>query len=61
MLNNALAYFGSEGLADDFHAAGPDFDEADAAISAAALRALAGKVISGHGGAANVKAGFWGK
>ena len=28
----------ARGLADDFHAAGPDFDEADAAISAAALR-----------------------
>ena len=61
VLNNALAYFGSEGLADDFHAAGPDFDEADAAISAAALRALAGKVgIWSPAGPANVKAGYLG-
>ena len=61
VLNNALAYFSSEGLADDFHAAGPDFDEADAAISAAALRALAGKAdIWSPGGAANVKAGYLG-
>ena len=41
VLNKALSYFGAQGLAADFSAGGPDFDEADAAISAAALRALA--------------------
>jgi hypothetical protein len=41
VLNKALSYFRSQGLAADFRAGGPDFDEADAAISAAALRALA--------------------
>ena len=41
VLNKAFSYFGSQGLAADFRAGGPDFDEADAAISAAALRALA--------------------
>ena len=41
VLNAALSYFGSDRLAADFSAGGPDFDEADAAISAAALRALA--------------------
>ena len=61
VLNNALAYFGSEGLADDFHAAGPDFDEADAAISAAALRALAGKAdIWSPGGASKCEGWIFG-
>ena len=41
VLNKALSYFGAQGLAADFSVGGPDFDEADAAISAAALRALA--------------------
>ena len=41
VLNKALSYFNSKGLASDFSAGGPDFDEADAAISAAALRKLA--------------------
>jgi hypothetical protein len=41
VLNKALAYFGAKGLPAEFSAGGPDFDEADAAISAAALRALA--------------------
>ena len=61
VLNTALAYFGSEGLADDFHAAGPDFDEADAAISAAALRALAGKPdIWSPGGASKCEGWIFG-
>ena len=41
VLNKALSYFGAKGLPADFSLGGPDFDEADAAISAAALRALA--------------------
>ena len=61
VLNNALAYFGSEGLADDFHAAGPDFDEADAAISVAALRALAGEAdIWSPGGASKCEGWIFG-
>ncbi|MDC3311689.1 hypothetical protein OAW28_03440 [Alphaproteobacteria bacterium] len=43
ILNQALAFFGSEPMTDDFIAKGPDFDEADALISAAALRNLADK------------------
>ena len=39
-LNKALAYFGSAPVADDFNAEGPDADDADALISAAALRFL---------------------
>ena len=39
-LNKALAYFGSAPVADDFNAEGPDADDADALISAAALRHL---------------------
>ncbi len=41
VLNKALSYYGAQGLAADFSAGGPDFDEADAAISAAAIRTLA--------------------
>jgi len=40
VLNKVLSYFNSEGLTPDFVPAGPDFDEADALISAAALRNL---------------------
>jgi hypothetical protein len=43
MLNKALAFFGSNSLPDGFVAKGPDFDEADALISSAAIRALASK------------------
>ena len=39
-LNKALSYFGSAPVADDFNAEGPDADDADALISAAALRFL---------------------
>ena len=39
-LNHALAFFNSEPVADDFTAHGPDHDDADALISAAALRAI---------------------
>ena len=37
-LNQALAFFGTQPVGDDFQAAGPDHDDADALISAAALR-----------------------
>lgn len=37
-INQTLAYFSSEPVSDDFQAAGPDHDEADALVSAAALR-----------------------
>ncbi len=43
MLNKALAFFGSNPLPDDFIANGPDFDEADALISSAAIRTLSAK------------------
>jgi len=43
-LNSALAYFGSEPVADDFVVMGPDNDDADALISAAALRAGASQI-----------------
>lgn len=39
-LNRALAYFGSAAVGHTVQPGGPDFDEADALISAAALRAL---------------------
>ena len=39
-LNQALAFFGTQPVSDDFHSAGPDNDDADALISAAALRYL---------------------
>ena len=39
-LNQALAYFGSQPVADNYKATGPDADLSDAIISAAALRAL---------------------
>ena len=39
-LNAALAYFKTRPVPADFHAAGPDHDDADALISSAALRAL---------------------
>ena len=39
-INHALAFFGSAPVPDDFVAAGPDGDDADALISAAALRGL---------------------
>ncbi len=40
-LNKALAFYQSASVADDFVAAGPDNDDADALISAAALRFFA--------------------
>ena len=40
VLNKALVFFNSEQLPNDFIVNGPDFDEADAIISAAAIRAL---------------------
>ena len=40
-LSRALAYFGSQGVSQDFQALGPDADDADALISAAALRHFA--------------------
>lgn len=43
-LTAALAYFGSEGVSDDFIALGPDNDDADALVSAAALRAGASQI-----------------
>ena len=39
-LNKALAFFNSDQLSDDFIINGPDFDEADAIISSAAIRAF---------------------
>ena len=45
-LNHALAFFHSDPVADDFTAHGPDHDDADALISAAALRALASEPSS---------------
>ena len=44
-LNKALSYFGSLPVADDFNAQGPDADDADALISAAALRFLSQESI----------------
>lgn len=41
VLNKALEFFGSELLPESFVINGPDFDEADALISSAAIRALA--------------------
>ena len=41
MLNQALAYYHSQPVQADFIADGPDHDEADAIISAAALRYFA--------------------
>jgi len=41
-INHALSFFGSAPVPDDFIAAGPDGDDADALISAAALRGLSG-------------------
>ena len=43
MLNKALTFFESHQLPDDFIVNGPDFDEADAIISCAAIRALSKK------------------
>ena len=43
-LTAALAYFGSECVSDDFIALGPDNDDADALVSAAALRAGASQI-----------------
>ncbi len=43
MLNKALTFFDSCQLPDDFVVNGPDFDEADAIISSAAIRALSKK------------------
>ena len=43
MLNKSLAFFGSNSLPNGFVPKGPDFDEADALVSSAALRALSGK------------------
>ena len=43
MLNKALLFFNSDQLPDKFIVNGPDFDEADAIISAAAIRALSAK------------------
>jgi len=47
-VNAALAYFGSEGVTEDFIAMGPDNDDADALISAAALRAGASQIALGE-------------
>ena len=43
MLNKALAFYGSNSLPNGFVPKGPDFDEADALISSAAIRALSVK------------------
>ena len=43
MLNKALSFFNSDQLPDEFIIKGPDFDEADAIISAAAIRALSAR------------------
>ena len=43
MLNKALLFFNSDQLPDKFIVNGPDFDEADAIISAAAIRALSAR------------------
>jgi len=42
-INKALHFFESEPVSNSFNAAGPDYDEADALISAAALRFFARK------------------
>ena len=47
-LNQALAFFQTQGVAEDFIAQGPDADDADALISAAALRALSRLPESWH-------------
>ena len=48
MMCKALSYFESDGVTDDFIAQGPDGDDADALISAAALRAGYRAVFSQH-------------
>lgn len=47
-LNKALAYFGTNQVAGDFIAAGPDNDDADALISSAALRHFSSDKMMWH-------------
>ncbi len=58
MLNKALAFFKSNSLPEFFVPKGPDFDEADALISSAAIRALSAKQAVWNIPACAVKEGW---